>query len=217
MLGAVQTGTPLREAVRVQSDITAEEVARFWHEFVPLVATDRGNFASVDRLAVELRAHFGEEGVLRQERIAERYVHILRTRLEPYFFGKQEPRIKKAWVMTLHLYVHEMILDGEQAYAEMLAHPERAAERTERTTPESQIHFLGVVRNETLRYHGRTLRIARRMTNVFEEPIPGLLEYRDLLTQHKPADETWLPELVRTDSGEWQCDNFNEPSPGLAE
>jgi hypothetical protein len=61
-----------------------------------------------------------------------------------------------------------------------------------------------------VRYHARTLRIARRMTNVFEEPIPGLLEYRDLLTAQKPAEETWLPDVARTDSGEWRCEDFRE-------
>jgi Lipase maturation factor len=213
LLATVQAGTPLREAVRVESDIRAEEVARFWDEFVPLVATDRGSYERVDGVAAALYAHFGEEDVLRQERIAERYVYVLRTRLEPYFFGNAEPRLKKGWNMILHLLAQEMILDGEQAYAEMLAHPERAAERAARTTPESQLHFLGVVRNETLRYHGRTLRIARRMTNVFEEEIPGILEFRDLLTRQKPAEEVWLPELVLTESGEWRCDNFGEASP----
>jgi hypothetical protein len=214
LLRAVESGMPLREAVRVQSDIYEEEVARFWEAFVPMVAQDRGDYTRVDAIAEQVRTRFGEEGVLRFERIAERYVHVLRTKLEPYFFGKAEPRIKKAWSMTLHLLVQEMILDGEEAYEDMLRHPDRAAERSERTTQESQLHFLGVVRNETLRFHGRTLRIARRMTNVFEEPIPGLMEFRDLLTRQKPADETWLPEIVRTDSGEWHCDNFSEATPG---
>ena len=80
-----------------------------------------------------------------------------------------------------------------------LSHPARAAERAERTAKATQLRFMAVVRNETARYHARTLRIARRMTNVFEEPSLGLLEFRDLLTAQKPAEKTSLPEIVQTD------------------
>lgn len=216
LLRAVERGTPLRDAVRVESDLTADEVRRFWGEFVPHVAQDRGDFTRVDAIAASLRAHFGEEGVLRMERIAERYVHVLRTRLEPYFFGKREPRIKQAWSMHLHLWVQEMILDGEAGYEALLEHPENAAARVAQSTPESQLHFIAVVRNETVRYHGRTLRIARRLTNVFEVPIPGIIDFRDLLVQHKPDDETWLPSYGRSESGEWLCEApIDEVAPSL--
>ncbi len=211
MLAAAEAGSPLREAVRVQSDLSAEEVAVFWEEFVPLLATDRANYARVNQLSTLARTRFGDESVLRFERIAERYVHLLRNKLEPYFFGEREPRIKKSWSFTLHLLAHEIILDGEDAYRELLAHPEQAAARLERTTQASQLRFLGVVRNETLRYHGRTLRIARRLTNVFEEVMPGILEFRDLLCEQKPDDETWLPNVERSESGEWHCADFSDP------
>ncbi|HEX6245871.1 MAG TPA: lipase maturation factor family protein, partial [Polyangiales bacterium] len=212
LLRAHAAGTPLRDAIRIDSDIRSDEVERFWSEFVPAVAIDRGSYARVEAVAEQLQQRFDEDSLRRMERIAERYVHVLRTRLEPYFFGTETPRIKKAWSMTLHLLAHEMILDGEQGYLEMLAHPERAAERAERTTLDSQIHFIGVVRNETLRYHGRTLRIMRRITTLFDEPIPGILEYRDLLSQAKPAEELWLPDYVRTESGEWRSEVFQDTS-----
>jgi hypothetical protein len=109
---------------------------------------------------------------------------------------------------------HEIILDGEEACRELLTHPERAAQRCERTTQASQMRFLGVVRNETLRYHGRTLRIARRLTNVFEEVMPGILEFRDLLCEQQPEDETWLPNVERSESGEWRCADFIDTRPG---
>ena len=56
--------------------------------------------------------------------------------------------------------------------------------------------------------HWRTLRIASRMTNVFEDDIPGLIAYRALLTRTAPAGETWVPEVTRSDSGVWRCHNF---------
>jgi hypothetical protein len=211
VLAACEAGTPLREAVRVESDISAEEVARFWREFVPLVSEGRGNYARVDEVAAALRARFDEQSILRMERIAERYVHVLRTKLEPYLYGGKEPRIKMVWSLTFHFIVQEMLLDGEQAYEALWRHPELASARAEKTTQESQLHFVGVVRNETLRYHGRTLRIARRLTTAFDEGIPGILDYRDLLSRERPIEELWLPDWSRTDSGDFRSADFAAP------
>ncbi|HEY6878799.1 MAG TPA: hypothetical protein VI299_12305, partial [Polyangiales bacterium] len=67
-----------------------------------------------------------------------------------------------------------------------------------------------VMRNQVLRYHGRALRIARCMTNVVEPHIPGILEFKDLLTEWVPPDEAWLPVCTREDDGTWRCPDFIE-------
>jgi len=202
-------GVEAREAVRLESDLRAQEVERFWAEFVPLVATRRGDFDAVDDVAAELAARFDKEAVLRFERIAERYAYLLRRRLEPHYYGDEQPRIDdKRSNFRFHLLLHEIILDGEEAYEATLAEPGRAAARAAAQTDETALHFIGVVRNETIRYHGRALRIARRMTNVVEPFIPGILEFKDLMTRKAPPDEAWLPACERDDGGEWRCEGF---------
>jgi hypothetical protein len=208
MLRAVSAGVPLDQAVCLASDLGADEVATFWTEFVPAVARTRGDLAAADETARLVRARFGDQAVLRFERIAERYANMLRSRLEPHFFGKLEPRIGKRSNFRFHLLLHELILDGRERFVQVFADPGLAAARGESQTPESSLHFIAVVRNETVRFHGRTLRIARRMTNVFEQEIPGILEFRDLLSQATPVDEAWLPDCQRSDSGVWRCENF---------
>ena len=46
------------------------------------------------------------------------------------------------------------------------------------------------------------------MTNAVEPFLPGILEFKDLMTAHQPADEAWLPECHQTDGGEWLCEGF---------
>jgi hypothetical protein len=208
MLRAYASGTPHQEAVRIASDLSAAEVADFWQEFVPLVARTRGDFASIDAVAAEVEARFGGEGRLRMERIAERYVYLMRPRLEPHIYGGVEPKLKTTWNLSFHFLMQELVLDGREAFEGYLRDPASVAERAARMNEQTLLHFVGVMRNETIRYHGRALRLLRRITKVFEEPIPGILEFRDLLTQHRPADEVWLPECARSESGVWSCSNF---------
>ena len=216
MVKAQRAGMPHEAAVCVESDLTADEAARFWTDFVPEVALSRPDFASIDQASQRTYARFGRAQVLRYERIAERYAFLLRLALEPYFYGDQTPKIEKRSNFKFHLLLHEVILDGKAAYEAMLREPQGAAARAAQQTDASQLYFIGVVRNETVRYHGRALRIARRMTNVAEPFIPGILEFKDLITEAVPPDEAFLPDCTRSDDGVWHCEGFVQPEPGLS-
>jgi hypothetical protein len=205
---ALDGGMPHQRAVCLESDLRADEVETFWDVFVPMVERGRGDFEQVDANALALRERFGEEQLLRFERIAERYAYLLRLALEPHFYGDAQPKISKRSNFRFHLLTHECILDGRSAYEAMLRTPGAAAERAERQSDESALHFIGVVRNETIRYHGRALRIARRMTNAVEPFIPGILEFKELITRRVPDDEAWVPACERSASGEWSCEEF---------
>lgn len=211
MLQAHARGVAPRQAVCLESDLQAAEVDAFWRDFIPAVAVQRDDFGSVDAVASALRTRFGQPAILRFERIAERLAFLLRMQLEPYFYGEQTPRIDKRSNFRFHLLLHELVLDGEAAYERVLREPGLAAARAARQTDASALYFVAVVRNEVIRYHGRALRIARRMTNVAETFIPGILEFKDLLTEAVPPDELWLPDCRRSARGEWSCDGLVEP------
>lgn len=208
MVRAFASGAPHEQAVCVESDLSPEDVHAFWSAFVPLVASTRGDFEAIDGTAAAVRERFGEANVLRMERLVERYAFVLRLRLEPFFYGDAEPKIAKRSNFRFHLLLHECILDGRESFEALLAEPTLAAARAERQSDATALHLIGVVRNETIRYHGRALRIARRMTNVVEPFIPGILEFKELLTEHVPDDEAWLPVCERSPGGEWSCAGF---------
>jgi hypothetical protein len=211
MVAAHARGEPHESAVRVSCDLTADEVTTFWSEFIPDVAAERTDFSTIDAASERIRTRFGQPAILRFERIAERYAYLLRLRLEPYVYGSETPKIEKRSNFRLHLLLHEIILDGREAYTRMLAEPSAAVARAARQTDPSSLYFVGVVRNETIRYHGRALRIARRMTNVVEPFIPGILEFKEILTQYVPPDEVWLPDCSRSEDGEWTCEGLITP------
>jgi hypothetical protein len=197
-----------RDAVRAHSDLTEQEVARFWEDFVPAVASGRESYERIDDIAEAIVERFGKAQVLRFERLAERYVFMLRMRVEPHFCGDKEPKLEKRSNFRFHLLLHEVILDGQEAYEATLLTPGLIVERAQHVTDRSLLTFSLVVRNTTLRYHGRALRIARCMTNVVEPHIPGILEFKDLITEWVPPDEEWLPVCTRSEDGVWSCPDF---------
>jgi hypothetical protein len=208
MLAALAAGTPHTEAVRSESDLRADEVDMFWQDFVPELARTRGDLSAADACAGALRERFGFENMLRLERIAERYVHMLRTRLEPHIYAGAQPAIEKRWCFNFHVLVQDLLLDGRAAFEDYLREPARAAARAASCTPETSLHFITVVRNEVVRFHVETLRIVTRTTTVMEDDIPGLIEHRELLMQRLKSGALWVPEVTRTESGVWQVHNF---------
>jgi hypothetical protein len=210
MVRAHGEGVPHVEAVTRESDLTRAEVERFWSEFIPTLASERHDFERVDAMAARLRDTYGQVALLRFERIAERYVFLLRLRVEPHFYADAEPKLEKRSHFRFHLLLQEALLDGREAYEAALREPGRISARAREVTDRSSFYFISVMRNETIRYHGRALRIARCMTNVVEPHIPGLLEFKDLITEWVPPDETWLPVCTREPNGVWRCPDFVE-------
>jgi hypothetical protein len=208
MLAAYAAGSPHDQAVRCESDLRQEEVTLFWQRFVPSIARTRGDFEHIDEATTELHREFGVETVLRCERIAERYVFMLRQKLEPHMYGGVEPTLKPRWATNFHFMLHDLLLDGRERFEHYLTVPASAVARCQDVSPEQLLHFVAVVRNEVLRFHMRMLRISTRLTDAYEDDIPGLIEYRELLTRRPPPTETWVPECSRSDSGLWRCLNF---------
>lgn len=200
------------DAVRAHSDLQSEEVDRFWEDFVPAVASGRESYGAVDMIASAVEERFGKAQLLRFERLAERYVYLLRLRTEPHFYGDAEPKLAKRSNFRFHLLLHEVVLDGREAYEASLLNPALVVERAAHVSDRSLLAFSLVVRNRTLRYHGRALRIARCMTNVVEPHIPGILEFKDLITEWEPPDEAWLPVCERDEDGVWSSPDFVEES-----
>ncbi|HEY6878149.1 MAG TPA: hypothetical protein VI299_09015 [Polyangiales bacterium] len=57
-------------------------------------------------------------------------------------------------------------------------------------------------------------RIAQRITSALDSVIPGILEFRELLTRSAAEGEVWLPQYERSDDGEWSVVGF-EPAEEL--
>jgi hypothetical protein len=208
MLAALASSGRANDAVLTGSDLRADEVEAFWTHVVPAIAGSRGDLAGAAGVADALRERFGVEAMLRFERIAERFVFMLRTRIEPFFYGDRTPKLEKRSNFRFHALLQEIILDGREAFLTMLAQPEQAASRASRQTDATSLAMFAVFRWDAIRYHAQTLRIARPMTKTSEWPLPGILEFKDLLTALEPSEEAWLPECERRPSGDWDVHGF---------
>jgi hypothetical protein len=208
MLAAFAQSGDADRAVLTALDLRADEVAAFWRVVVPAIAARRGDLAAAQTVSQELTQRYGREAMLRFERIAERFAFMLRPALEPFLYGDAEPRLTKRSNFRFHTLLHEIILAGREEFQAVLAQPALSVEHAQRQTDATSLALFAVFRWDAIRYHAQTLRIARPMTKTSEWPLPGILEFKDLLTSLEPAEEAWLPECQRLASGDWAVQGF---------
>jgi hypothetical protein len=212
---------PLREMVRLHasgqapdqavlavSDLTAEEVTRFWSEFVPAVNEHRGDWARVSEHALALQERFGAVTIYRFERLLMRFSWLLRMHTEDHFVRGLPPKIELLSNWRYEMLLQEIIVDGRDAYLELLKQPSHAAERARRTTDETQLWTLAMVRYDMMIFHIRTFRWNMIGDHGHKYKIHGIFEYVPLLAKVLPPDEEWRPVSNKHDDGEFTVDGI---------
>ncbi|MDB4991321.1 MAG: symbB, partial [Myxococcaceae bacterium] len=193
MVHAHATGQAPDQAVLAASDLTAEEVARFWSEFVPAVNEHRGDWARVSEHALALQERFGAVAIYRFERLLMRFSWLLRMHTEDHFVRGLAPKIELLSNWRYEMLLQEIIVDGRDAYLEVLKQPSHAAERATRTTDETQLWTLAMVRYDMMIFHIRTFRWNMIGDHGHKYKIHGIFEYVPLLSKILPPDEEWRP------------------------
>jgi hypothetical protein len=204
-------GVPADRAVLEESDLTPAEVIRFWQELVPLLAQDREDFAHHRDKAAELRRRFGAAQMHRFERILERFAWLLRLRTERYQFADDRPKIPRNSTFRYHMLLHAIVLDGREAYSNMLEAPSRAAARAEGCSQESELRALSVLRSDLLLAHICVFRWLPMARETYEAKIPGLWEYYPLLAGYRPPEEDFCPVGVLQPNGEHVVEGLYPP------
>jgi hypothetical protein len=198
-----RSGVEADRAVTAVSDLTSEEVARFWDEFVPALNEGRGDWTQIHERAAALQERFGMVAIYRFERIMQRFCWLLRMHNEQHFVRGVAPKIELLSNFRYELFLQEIVADGRAAYLEQLAHPELAAERARRTTDESQLWVLGLVRYDMMIFHIRTFRWNMIGDHGHKYKIHGIFEFVPVLNKVLPPDEEWRPEPFKHDDGEF--------------
>lgn len=191
-------------AVRADSDFSEQEVQAFWGEVIPFVAAPgrRNDWDALHETVAELRRRHGEAQLQRFERLLERYVFLLRPRLEPYFYGDCTPSIELENNIRFHFLMQEAVFDGREAYERLLSEPERAAERASRSDHASALYPCGVFRYEMMQYHFRTFRVIEALSQA--PPLPlGVGLMSDFL-KSQDTGPLWTPTCEQADNGHWQ-------------
>jgi hypothetical protein len=208
ILRAYKAGMEPDRAVRVDSDLTAADVALFWNEFIPELNVQRGDWSHLHERAHAIEARFGPERMHRLERLLQRFAWLLRLKTEPHFVGALQPKIDLPSNFRYEMLLHELVADGREAYLRALETPAIAAERLKSTTDYSQVWTLGIVRYDMMMFHIRTFRWQGIGDHGHRYKIPGIFEYYPVLAQVVPEEEEYVPKPVKHDDGEFTVDGI---------
>ena len=135
----------------------AEDVARFWNEFLPGVAPHRDeDWSKLRAMVAELRAKYGREQLYRFERIAGRYGALLFGKLEPLFvdhgiapvLGKVRATLDVKTHFHLGLLTRHILTEGRGAYDAVVATPAKATEYVPKLTMPSGAYLFALFRFE---------------------------------------------------------------------
>ncbi len=208
---AWRSGLPFDQAAIAGSDLTPADVERFWAELVPELARDRGEWSRVHLRREAVLARFGIDDLYRLERVLERFVWLLRQATERYRFGQTDPSLPVMSNFRYHMFLHDCVIDGREAYAAAMADPTRIVERAERSSDATQLWALAIVRYEQVMATISAFRGSEMGSASVEQGLPGIFEYFQVLVQVAPPGEEFQPNIVLHPDGEHTIAGFYPP------
>jgi hypothetical protein len=214
MVAAFEQGMEPERAILTASDLGAEDVTRFWDEFVPRINQKRGDFSSFLAEGPALDREFGMLSLARFERVLERLAWLLRTRTEHQQWGNALPKLPIDSNFRYSMFLHELVMDGREAYLAYLKDPALVVERHGRSTDEAQLWTLAVLRYRLTLVHIEAFRWTAAGKDTYQRKLHGLFEYYPLLAQIVPPGEEYCPEAVKQADGDFIIHGLYPP-PGL--
>jgi hypothetical protein len=208
---AFQRGEDVDAAVLTDSDLTPMDVRVFWTEFVPCVNLQRGDFSKHIEAAAALEARFSKTQIARFERVLERFAWLLRLRTERHQFADAQPKLPLETNFRYHMFLHELVMDGPEAYRSYLTDASRVVARLEQSSDARQLWTLAMVRHSSMVMHIATFRWTDMGKESHNIGIPGLFEYYPLLSSCPLPAEEWRPEVVMHANGEHTIEGFYPP------
>jgi hypothetical protein len=207
---AFESGMDPDRAVLTQSDLSEEDVRRFWQEFVPAAQREDEDFARFPARGQALEARFGRRQIVRFERVLERFAWLLRLRTERHQFADAQPKLPIDSNFRYHMFLQELVLDGRDAYRTYLGSTERVVERFAASTPASQLWALAMLRPRLMSSHVLFLRWTTTNPELIVQ-IPGIFEYQPLLTKCVLDQEEFTIDFVKLPDGEYTVSGFYPP------
>jgi hypothetical protein len=141
--------------------LSADDVERFWNEFVPLFAGDtRADFDTLPNTVSTLRSRFTRKQRRALYRLLGRFSLILVSRLEPLFLHRGwKPLIPVPTNFQLWMLVQHIIGCGRDAYLAAVAAPLSAGSYVPALTTETGMYALALFRFEEMTFDAQKLRL----------------------------------------------------------
>jgi hypothetical protein len=211
MRKALAAGVDANQAVLTESDLSAEDVRRFWHEFVPAAKRNGDSFDVFRERARALEEQFGRMQLVRFERVLERFSWLLRGRIERHQFADAQPKLPIESNFRFHMFLQELVMDGEQAYRGYLASAAAVVERLKSSTDLDQIWTLSMLRADLMIAHVLAFRWTNVGKDTYKMKVPGLFEYYPILGPYVPKQEEFALEFIALPNGEHVIPGFYPP------
>jgi hypothetical protein len=208
---AFRSGEEPNRAILHASDLTVSDVRAFWDEFVPAVNKDRGDFSVYNERAQELEARYGRIAIARFERVLERFAWLLRLRSERHQFADALPKLPVETNFRYHMYLHELVMDGEAAYHAYLDDVPKVVERLAQSSDERQIWSLSMLRYQMMIGHMGAFRWTGLGADNFKAKVPGIFEYYPVLTRYPLPGEEFCPQITKRSDGDYVIAGFYPP------
>lgn len=125
--------------------------------------------------------------------------------------GQAEPQLPPLSGLRYHKLLHEVVLDGREAYHAMLRDPAQIIARAERSTLETQLWGLALLRYEQLMAFVLIFRAGELAGEAFKAGVPGIFEYYGILSQIVPPSEEFRLQPKKHPNGEHTVPNFYPP------
>ena len=211
IVAALESGKDADVAVCEASDLTAADVEQFWTEVVPLLAEARGDWKQIHHYGAVIGQRYSALDQYRFERVLERYAWLLLTRTERYHWGHTEPQLPPLSSYRFHKLLHEIVLDGREAYHAMLREPAQIIARAERSTLETQLWAFGLLRYDQLMAFVLIFRAGELAGEAHKAGLPGIFEYYGVLSTVVPPSEEFRLQPTKHPNGEHTVPNFYPP------
>jgi Lipase maturation factor len=211
IVAALDAGMPADRAVCQGSDLTAADVEQFWTEAVPLLAEGRGDWDQIHRYGAQLAERYTTFDLHRFERLLERFAWLLLTRTECYHWGHGEPQLPALSCFRYHKLLHEVVLDGREAYQAMLRAPEHIVARAQRSTLETELWAFSLLRYDHVMTFVMIFRSGEMGAQGHKEKLPGLFEYYELLSKVVPPAEDFVLRPEKHADGEHTVPHLYPP------
>jgi len=169
--------------------LTAEDVRRFWDDFLPRIAAfGRDDWSNFAELMQALREQYSAKELRNFARVHGRLSYLLLARFEPYFEGCWfQPKIPVKNYFALGMLTSDVIARGKAIYDKAYAEPLSVVAIAEELTVARGLFLIGVFRYDAMVLEAQKLRLlqaimepsGRRSTPAeqkFEKTLEGIGE-----------------------------------------
>jgi hypothetical protein len=189
----------------LDSDLTVEDVTRFWDELVPLIGEpQRQSFDTLPAVVQQFRGRYSRPERRALYRLLGRFGLILIARLEPLYLHRGlSPLIPVRTYFHLWMLVHHIIGCGKQAYLEAVADPRSVVKYVPALTPQTGLYALSLFRFDEMTFDAQKLRLLETYFYPHDpaqkRKISDQLKTDDM-SQLKPAERR-IASMARAVSG----------------